>query len=173
LIGPLLVALGTFACMEIASYATHRWVMHGFGNRWHRSHHGPPEGRFERNDWFPVCFSILGIALFVLASFGPAITPLFWVAAGFTAYGVCYVLVHDVYIHRRLGSKCPRLRYLEWLRESHRSHHAFGGEPYGMLLPVVSRSLRTRTRTAPAQTLERSTARRPRRSTIRATRARL
>ena len=173
MIPPLLVALSVFAVMEIASYATHRWIMHGFGNRWHRSHHRPPVGRFERNDLFPACFSVLGIALCLLASFGPAVAPLFWVAAGFTAYGVCYMFVHDIYIHRRLGSRLPRLRYLEWLRDSHRAHHTFGGEPYGMLLPIVSRSLRARTDDAPPQPLERSAAREARRSEIRATRSRL
>jgi beta-carotene 3-hydroxylase len=158
--GSLLLALGAFVFMEVVSYATHRWIMHGFGDVWHRSHHAPAVARFERNDWFPVCFSALGIALFAIATVGPAIAPLFWIASGVTLYGVCYAFVHDVYIHRRLGLRLPRVWYLEWLRDSHRAHHRFGGEPYGMLLPIVSRSLRVRAREGSGQSLERSVARR-------------
>ncbi|MBA2280469.1 MAG: beta-carotene hydroxylase [Acidimicrobiia bacterium] len=137
MIGPLL-AVASFAAMEGVSYATHRWVMHGRAIAWHRSHHAPARGRFERNDLFPVCFSALGIALFVLAATGAA-AALWWVAGGVTAYGALYLFVHDVYIHRRLPVSVPRLGYLEWLRESHRRHHVGSGEPYGMLLPLVRR----------------------------------
>ena len=91
--------------------------------------------RFERNDRFPVCFSVVGFLLLLLGSRG--VDPLWWIGAGVTAYGVAYLFVHEVYIHRRLRVPLPRLPYLEWLRESHRRHHAGGGEPYGMLLPLV------------------------------------
>ena len=133
----LAALLLTFAAMEGVSYATHRWVMHGPGLGWHRSHHAPPQGRFERNDRFPVCFSLLGVALFALASLG--IGWLWPVAAGVTAYGVAYLLVHEIVIHRRVTVPVPRLRYLGWLRDAHRDHHTGGGEPYGMLLPLVRR----------------------------------
>ncbi len=126
-----------FAGMEGISYATHRWVMHGIGFGWHRSHHLPRTGRFERNDRFPLCFSVVGVALFLLASRGPAW--LWWIAAGVTAYGAAYLFVHEVYIHRRVAAGVPSVRYLEWLRASHRGHHRTGGEPYGMLLPLVRR----------------------------------
>ena len=43
-----------FVAMEGVSYAAHRWVMHGRGMGWHRSHHAPPAARFERNDRFPL-----------------------------------------------------------------------------------------------------------------------
>jgi beta-carotene 3-hydroxylase len=138
------VAVACFVAMEAVSYALHRWVMHGFGMAWHRSHHVPHEGRFERNDLFPLCFSAAGITLFALATMGPAIGPLLWVAIGVTTYGAAYMLVHDVHIHRRLGVRLPRSAYLDWLRESHAIHHRFGGEPYGMLLPLVPRALRAR-----------------------------
>ena len=141
--GPVL-AVVVFVAMEAVSYATHRWVMHGFGMGWHRSHHRPDQGGFEKNDLFPVCFSAVGISLFALAGYGPAIRPLFWVATGITAYGAGYTYVHDVFIHQRLNLPIPRLRYLRWVREAHRVHHLFSGEPYGMLLPVVPRALRAR-----------------------------
>ena len=134
----------SFVAMEAVSYATHRWVMHGFGMAWHRSHHLPDRGGWERNDLFPLAFSALGVLGFALASYGPAVRPLFWIATGVTLYGAAYAYVHDVFIHQRLRLPVPRLRYLGWLREAHRVHHLFGGEPYGMLLPVVPRALRER-----------------------------
>lgn len=131
----VLLFVGAFLAMEGVSYAAHRWVMHGFGMAWHRSHHAPPRGALERNDLFPVCFSVLGVALFAAASFG--VPGLWWVAAGVTAYGACYLVVHEVHIHRRLPVRLPSGRYLDWLREAHADHHRGAGEPYGMLLPLV------------------------------------
>jgi len=142
----LLLFAGSFLAMEGVSYAAHRWVMHGFGMAWHRSHHAPPRGALERNDLFPVCFSVVGIALFAL---GTTVTrPLLWIAIGVTAYGAAYLVVHDVVIHRRLGMRIGGGRYLRWLRTSHAAHHRTGAEPYGMLLPVVPRERRASTRSA-------------------------
>jgi beta-carotene 3-hydroxylase len=146
-IGAITITLGSFAAMELVSYATHRWVMHGPGMGWHRSHHLPAKGRVERNDLFPLCFSALGIALFAVASFG-SMRALFWVAVGVTAYGVLYLTVHDVCIHRRLPVRVPSARYLTWVHDAHRVHHVSGGEPYGMLLPLVSATARASARAA-------------------------
>jgi beta-carotene 3-hydroxylase len=132
----VLLVVASFAAMEAVSYAGHRWVMHGPGMGWHRSHHQPPQGRTERNDLFPLCFSVVGFGLFAAASAGVA-GWLWWVATGVTAYGACYLFVHEVHIHRRLSVPTPRVRYLDWLREAHADHHRRGGEPYGMLLPLV------------------------------------
>lgn len=127
--------VAAFVAMEGVSYAAHRWVMHGPGMAWHRSHHRPVSGRFERNDLFPLCFSGLGVLLFAGASSGvPGLWP---VAAGVTAYGAAYLFVHEVYIHHRLPAPARGGRYLDWLREAHADHHRSSGEPYGMLLPVA------------------------------------
>jgi beta-carotene 3-hydroxylase len=149
--GPLL-ALVAFVAMEGVSYAAHRWIMHGFAMGWHRSHHRPRVGRFEKNDLFPLCFSSVGVMLCALGTMGPEIASLLWVAGGITAYGAIYLVVHEVYIHGRVPLPLPRLAYLDHLRDSHRLHHRFGGEPYGMLLPLVPRALRERAArsTAPA-----------------------
>jgi beta-carotene 3-hydroxylase len=140
----VLLFAGAFAAMEAVSYAGHRWVMHGPGMAWHRSHHAPPTSRFERNDRFPLCFSVVGFLFFLLGSLG--IEPLWWVGAGVTAYGLAYLFVHEVYIHRRVAMPVPGLRYLDWLRDAHRDHHTGGGEPYGMLLPLVRGPALTRER---------------------------
>ena len=167
------LVLVSFVAMEGVSYLTHRFVMHGFGMGWHRSHHAPPAGAFERNDLFPVCFSVLGFALFLVAAIVPKLAPLFWVGVGVTAYGACYLFVHEVYIHRRAAIPLPRARYLTWLQESHRYHHRFGGEPYGMLAPFVSRSLRARHDASAVQSLDRSGRAAADRASTRSTRVRL
>jgi beta-carotene 3-hydroxylase len=59
-----------------------------------------------------------------------------------------YAAVHDGYIHGRLAVLARRPgRGRARLAEAHRLHHRYGGEPYGMLLPVVPASLRARAAT--------------------------
>lgn len=128
-----------FVAMEGVSYALHRWVMHRAGMVWHASHHAPPRGRMERNDLFPLCFSVIGIVVFALAAAGAVPGWAWWAAAGITAYGIAYLAVHELFIHRRLPVPLPSWRYLSWLRDAHRAHHVDGGEPFGMLLPVMPR----------------------------------
>ncbi len=151
----LLVVVGAFLGMEGVSYLAHRFLMHGPGMGWHRSHHVPTEGAFEKNDLYPLTASSLAISAFALGTWGPQVRPLVLVGAGMTLYGLSYLFVHEVYIHGRLGSATWRtgaraaplsgvVRVLERLKEAHRVHHLFGGEPYGMLLPVVPKALRER-----------------------------
>ena len=149
--------LAAFVAMEAVSYGAHRWLMHSRrGMAWHASHHAPPAGRFERNDLFPVCFSVVGIALFAIAAAGVVPGWVWWIAAGITAYGAAYLAVHELFIHRRLSVPLPRWRYLAWLRRSHAAHHADGAEPYGMLLPVMSARRRRDVGDDPAIRLQRS-----------------
>ena len=131
------LALAGFVAMEAVSYAMHRWVMHGFGYAWHRSHHQPRRGRWEANDRFPLVFAGFGIMLFALGS-GPW-PALWWIGVGVTSYGIAYLTVHEILIHRRLPVRLPSNRYFKWLTEAHRDHHTGGDEPYGMLLPIVRR----------------------------------
>ena len=142
--------VGSFVAMEGVSYGLHRWVMHRIGMRLHASHHRPPQPGWEANDLFPVFFSVIGITVFTLASIGPRIAALWWVGAGVSLYGLCYLFVHDVYIHHRLPITLPHWRYFEWLRRSHRVHHLTGAEPYGMLLPVLPGHKRIRAEHAEA-----------------------
>lgn len=169
-----LLAATSFVAMEAVSYALHRWVMHGPGMAWHRSHHLPPTGRFERNDRFPLCFSLLGIALFGAGAFVDGLTWCTWVGLGVTGYGAVYLFVHEVHIHRRLPIDLPSARYLDWLRDAHAEHHRSGAEPYGMLLPLVrsERSTASTSRRTADDVLVRS-ARDERRSSTRVARSRL
>jgi beta-carotene 3-hydroxylase len=136
-----------FVAMEGVSYAAHRWLMHGRGIVWHRSHHPPRGHGLEANDLFPAIFATFAIAAFAAAAIEPSLRWLRPIAIGVSAYGTCYFIVHEVLIHRRLRLPLPRSRYLQWLDDSHRIHHLYGGEPYGMLLPIVSRELRSRAST--------------------------
>ncbi len=53
-----LIVIGGFVLMEPLTAATHRWVMHGIGEWFHRSHHRASRAPgWERNDWFPVAFA--------------------------------------------------------------------------------------------------------------------
>jgi beta-carotene 3-hydroxylase len=162
-VGPVTVptflglAAMSFVLMEPVAYAVHRWVMHGPGRTLHRSHHRPPAGRLEANDLFPVAFaSLAGVALTVGFNV-PGYAWLVPVGTGVTLYGLAYGLVHDGIVHGRL----PAIRrlsnpYLRALADAHRVHHLFGGEPYGMLAPLVPARLRSRAAAIDPQPVDRS-----------------
>ena len=134
--------VAAFVAMEAVSYLAHRFVMHGPGMGLHRSHHRRSSAsRFEANDAFPVGFAAVTILAMTAGTTLPSLDVLFDVGVGVTAYGFAYAFVHDVYIHGRLG-RLPEVAPLEWLKSSHEIHHLFGGEPYGMLFPVVPSRLR-------------------------------
>ena len=141
----IVIAIAAFVMMEPVTAATHRWIMHGVGEFLHRSHHRRRDGRWEANDWYPVIFAaIVNLGLFVgfnLDGFGALIPA----AVGVTLYGVAYALVHDVYIHGRLGGfGGRRFAALDRLADAHRIHHLYNAAPFGMLLPVVPADLRER-----------------------------
>ena len=140
--------VAAFVAMEAVSYLAHRFVMHGPGMGLHRSHHRRSSpSRFEANDVFPVGFAAVTILAMTAGTTLPSLDVLFDVGVGVTAYGAAYAFVHDVYIHGRLG-RLPQVAPLEWLKSSHEIHHLFGGEPYGMLFPVVPQDLRARAATS-------------------------
>ena len=138
------------AGMEAVAWATHRWIMHGPLWVLHRSHHEPRAGRFERNDLFALGFAAGAIALFWWGS-APGRAAAWWAAAGVTAYGLLYALVHDGLVHRRWPM--PRVRrggYLARLIRAHRLHHAVrsrdGAVSFGFLVPADTRRLAARLR---------------------------
>jgi beta-carotene 3-hydroxylase len=123
----LLIVLLTVVAMEGVSILTHRHVMHGFGWGWHRSHHEPRTGWFEKNDLYAIVFAALAIVLIALGTSGRH--PLEWIGAGMTAYGVLYFMVHDGLVHRRWPFRyVPRSGYLKRLYQAHRMHHAVEGK---------------------------------------------
>ena len=149
-IAAFFVAVAAFVAMEPVTAATHRWVMHGIGERLHRSHHRSPSAdrppsRFETNDWYPVIFAALVNVGFYAGLNWDGFAGLVPVGVGVTAYGMSYALVHDVYIHGRLGSFAQgRIAAFDRLADAHRIHHLYNEAPYGMLVPIVPSELRTR-----------------------------
>jgi len=139
----LAIAVAAFVLMEPVTYAAHRWVMHGVGMVLHRSHHSRAVTRFEANDLFPVAFASVTMLAMAAGVSLPQLHFLLVVGIGVTAYGASYLFVHDLYIHRRLG-RLPTMAAIEYLKRAHAIHHLYGGEPYGMLLPVVPAALRER-----------------------------
>ena len=140
----VVLAAAAFAAMEPITAATHRFVMHGPGMVLHRSHHRRHHGRWERNDAFPVIFAGLVCMGLWLGFHQPRLADLVPIGVGITAYGAAYAVVHDVYIHQRLRWFGDRhVAGLERLGAAHELHHRFGGAPYGMLVPVVPRRLRS------------------------------
>ncbi len=161
----ILIAVVAFVVMEPITAATHRWIMHGVGEFLHRSHHQRHDSRWELNDWYPVMFAgIVNLALF--AGFNlDGFAPLIPAAVGVTLYGAAYALVHDVYIHQRVGWFAGRrIEVFERLAEAHRIHHLYNAAPYGMLLPVVPAELRDRASRTDAEPARQGLIRRRRRA---------
>jgi beta-carotene 3-hydroxylase len=146
------IAIAALILMEPLTALVHRFVMHGFGMGWHRSHHEPPRNHLEANDLFPVVFSALTIAALCVGLYVPGYELLVPIGIGVTAYGAAYLFVHDVVIHRRI----PRLpipdRLLARWREAHNVHHLYARGPYGFLAPVVPADLEIRAAGRPDRT---------------------
>lgn len=160
------IVLLTAAGMEVFSWIVHRWVMHGWGWGWHRSHHAPRQGWFETNDLYAVVFASVAIVLIALGTSGR--WPLQWVGAGMTLYGFLYFVVHDGMVHHRWPWRwVPSSGYLKRLYQAHRLHHAVqsrdGCVSFGFLWAPSPQSLRRRLqaqrRAAPPRTTRSQTGR--------------
>ena len=155
------VVLAAFVVMEPVTYLTHRYVMHGLGRRLHRSHHrrwperAGGEPFFEANDAFPALFAGIVMVAMAVGFNVDGLTVLLPITIGVTLYGVAYALVHDGYIHGRLPVP-GRHPQLDRLADAHELHHRFGGEPYGMLVPIVPASVRARAAAADTRRLTRT-----------------
>ena len=119
----LFVVLVTLLVMELAVTFVHKYVMHGFGWGWHRSHHEPrKDSAWEKNDLYAIVFAAATVGLFMV---GATDATVWWIAFGITLYGLLYGILHDVIIHRRLPLKWrPKGRYLQRLISAHHMHHA-------------------------------------------------
>jgi beta-carotene 3-hydroxylase len=140
----MLVAIG-FLAMEGVAWLSHRYVMHGWGWGWHRSHHEPHVRGFERNDLFALVGVTIAVALFLLAGRLQS-SALQALAVGVTVYGLVYGLVHDGLVHQRWPFRyMPRNRYVRRLVQAHRLHHAVrtreGGVSFGFLIVPDPRRL--------------------------------
>jgi len=116
------LTLASIVFMEVFAWAFHKYFMHGPGWGWHESHHVQTRGPFETNDLYAVCFSVIAAGLFIAGSLWW--TPLWYIALGFTIYGVLYGFVHDGLVHQRWPFQySPKGGYLFRLVLAHRLHH--------------------------------------------------
>ncbi len=148
LLAGVAIVFATVVAMEAAATLVHRYVMHGWGWGWHRSHHEPGESALERNDLFALVFAALSGGLFLASSWSPA---LWWVGLGSIVYGVLYFVVHDGLVHQRWPFRhVPRRGYLKHLVQAHRLHHAVQGREgcvsFGFLFAPSLTVLRARLR---------------------------
>ena len=124
---PILIVIGTVAFMEAFAWWAHKYVMHGWGWGWHKSHHEPHNDKLEKNDLYVLVFASLSILMFLIGTL--YWMPLFWIALGTTTYGMLYFLAHDGLVHQRWPFRyVPRKGYLKRLYQAHRLHHAVKGK---------------------------------------------
>ena len=128
--GPL-VLLTTFVIMEFSAWAMHKYVMHGFMWKFHKDHHQPEEGIFERNDIFFLIYAIPSWLCIMLGIMNEAYVSV-WIGFGIAAYGLAYFLFHDVYIHRRLKFlRDINKPFFMAIRKAHKVHHKHRGKEHG------------------------------------------
>lgn len=90
----ILITVVTFAVMEVITWLTHKYVMHGFLWILHADHHQPKYPHpFEKNDLFFVIFAIPSIALFFFG-IRPQLNFMFFIGLGILFYGIAYFLIH-------------------------------------------------------------------------------
>lgn len=140
--GAILTVLTTVVAMELVAWASHKYVMHGFGWAWHRDHHEPHDHRLERNDLYALVGAAMSIAMFAIGSpwlMGEgAWPPGTSIGLGILLYGVVYTLIHDGLVHQRYFRWVPRRGYARRLVQAHRLHHATtsreGGVSFGFVV---------------------------------------
>jgi len=138
---PLLIVLATMLAMEWIAWASHKYIMHGFGWGWHRDHHEPHDRLLEKNDLFGLVGAAVSIAMFALGStwvMGErAWWPGTWIGLGVLGYGIIYTLIHDGLVHQRYFAWVPRNGYAKRLVQAHRLHHATIGKEGGVSFGFV------------------------------------
>ncbi len=137
-----LLVVVTVAAMEWVAWASHKYVMHGFGWAWHRDHHEPHDHFLERNDLYALVGAGMSISMFAVGSpllmGARAWEPGTWIGLGILLYGVIYTLIHDGLVHQRWFRYVPRRGYAKRLVQAHNLHHATlskeGGVSFGFVL---------------------------------------
>lgn len=138
----LICVLSAFIGMEFVAWFTHKFIMHGILWSWHEDHHKPhhlKNGFWEKNDRFFLVFAIPSFFCYLIGSMAPGYLWLLFVGIGISVYGICYFLVHDVYIHRRFSwFKQLDNTYSKAVLRAHGAHHSRTTkddcESFGMLL---------------------------------------
>tara|TARA_B100001057_G_scaffold3793_1_gene3399 strand:- start:84 stop:521 length:438 start_codon:yes stop_codon:yes gene_type:complete len=133
-----LIVLGTFVAMEFISWATHKYIMHGFLWSLHKDHHQVDhKKKTQKNDLFFLIFACPSIAFIYVGL--QDFSPILFVGIGIACYGLAYFIVHEIIIHRRLPFlKHIKGNYITTIRRAHKVHHKtlhkHGATCFGMLI---------------------------------------
>ena len=132
-----LIVIVAFVGMEFAAWATHKYLMHGPLWFLHEDHHNLTGKPLQKNDSFALIFAIPSASGFIFGSIYQN-DILFFSGLGILLYGIAYLFVHDIFIHRRIKIFTkPKNSYLRAVLYEHRKHHANeqkeNGEFFGML----------------------------------------
>jgi len=118
-----LIIILAFIMMEITAWATHKYVMHGFLWSLHEDHHKPVDTTFQKNDSFALIFAIPSASGIILGSYFSN-DILFYSGIGILLYGLAYLFVHDIFIHRRVKFfTTVKSKYFKAVLRAHRLHH--------------------------------------------------
>ena len=133
----IFITISAFVGMEFIAWAAHKYVMHGFLWFLHKDHHVLTGKPLQKNDSFALIFAIPSALGFILGSLYNY-NILFYTGLGILFYGIAYLFVHDIFIHRRMKVFTkPNNTYLKAVLFQHRKHHANenkeDGEFFGML----------------------------------------
>lgn len=138
---PVLIVLATVLGMEWVAWASHKYIMHGFGWGWHRDHHEPHDNVLEKNDLYAIVGAAMSISTFALGSewvLGEtAWWPATFIGIGILIYGIIYTLVHDGLVHQRYFRWVPKKGYAKRLVQAHKLHHATIGKEGGVSFGFV------------------------------------
>ena len=131
-----LIVLATFIVMEGVAWAAHKYVMHGFMWWFHEDHHVRDDSFFEKNDAFFLIFAIPSAYFFLTGTLNQDFR--LWIGLGILLYGICYLIIHDVFIHQRFKLfRNANNWYAKGVRRAHKIHHKHlgkkDGECFGML----------------------------------------
>ena len=141
MLAPSLIVIATILAMEGVAWASHKYIMHGFGWAWHRDHHEPHDKTLETNDLFGLVGAAMSVSMFVLGS--PLVMgrdawwPATWFGVGILGYGIIYTLVHDGLVHQRYFRWVPRSGYAKRIVQAHKLHHATVGKKGGVSFGFV------------------------------------
>jgi len=133
-----LITMGTFLFWEFVAWFAHKYIMHGFLWRWHKSHHTVHDHTLERNDLFAIVFSIPSIGLIYYATLVIYNPYLISMGIGIFCYGLFYLIFHDIIVHQRIHWRPEkRTKYLQRMINAHYIHHSKhtkeGCEAFGFL----------------------------------------
>ena len=140
-LAPALIVFATVLAMEWVTWASHKYIMHGFAWAWHRDHHEPHDNLLEKNDLFAIVGAVASISMFAIGS--PMVLgsgawwPGTWIGLGILFYGIIYTLVHDGLVHQRYFQWVPKRGYAKRLVQAHKLHHATVGKEGGVSFGFV------------------------------------